>query len=604
MPLSSFKFKPGVNTELTSYANEGGWNDCDKIRFRFGFPEKLGGWVKKSLNSFLGTCRSLHAWVALDGSKFLGVGTHKKFYIEEGGAFNDVTPLRKTTTNAATFAATNGSTTVTVTDSGHEAIVGDFVTFSGAATLGGNITATVLNIEYEVVTVPTANTYTITTSVAANSSDSGNGGGSVVAKYQINVGIDTVVPGTGWGAGTWGRGTWGSAATTVAGGGSIRIFSQDNFGEDLIFNIRDGSIYYWDKTNGLSTRAVELSTLDTNAPTIARAVLVSDRDRHVIAFGCNPLGSSTQDKLLIRFSSQENATDWLATATNTAGDLVVGSGSQIISVTETRREVLVLTDNSAHSLQFIGPPFTFGLTQISTGITVLGPNAAVAAGDAVFWMGDGRFYLYDGTVKPLPCTVRDTVFDNFNFTQAEQVYAGLNSEFGEVFWFYPSADSSFNDKYVIYNYDEQVWYFGSLARSAWLDRGINQFPIAAEGGFLFNHEEGADDDGSALSAFIESSPVDIGDGENFAFVRRLIPDISFLDSGVGATKTAKFTLKAEDFPGTGYTKSFETDVTGTATLNHVRLRGRAVGVRVETDGLGVTWRLGSTRIDIKQDGRR
>jgi hypothetical protein len=604
MPLSTFKFKPGVNTEVTAYSNEGGWNDCDKVRFRFGFPEKLGGWIKYSLKTFLGTCRSLHAWIALDGSRFLGVGTHKKFYIEEGGAFNDVTPIRKTTTNAATFAATNGSTTITVTDNGHEALVGDFVTFSGAATLGGNITAAVLNIEYEIVTVPTANTYTITASVAANSSDSGNGGGSVVAKYQINIGIDTVVPGTGWGAGTWGRGTWGSAASTVAGGGSIRIFSQDNFGEDLIFNIRDGSIYYWDKTNGLSTRAVELSSLDSNAPTVARGVLVSDRDRHVLAFGCNPVGSTTQDKLLIRFSSQENATDWLPSATNTAGDLVVGSGSQIVSVTETRREVFILTDNSAHSLQFIGPPFTFGLTQISTGITVLGPNAAVAAGDAVFWMGNGRFYLYDGTVKPLPCTVRDTVFDDFNFTQAEQVFAGLNTEFGEVFWFYPSASASSNDKYVIYNYDEQVWYFGSLARTAWLDRGINEFPIAASGAYLFNHENGADDDGSALSAFIESSPVDIGDGENFAFVRRLIPDISFLDSPATANRTAVFTLKAENFPGTGYTQSFATDVTNTATLNHVRLRGRAVGVRVETTELGVTWRLGSTRLDLKQDGRR
>ena len=331
MPLSSLKFKPGVNTEFTSYSNEGGWKDCDKVRFRFGFPEKLGGWIKFSLKTFLGTCRSLHAWVALDGAKFLGVGTHKKFYIEEGGSFNDVTPIRKTTTNAATFAATNGSTTITVTDNGHEAIVGDFVTFSGAATLGGNITAAVLNIEYEIVTVPTANTYTITTSVAANSSDSGNGGGSVVAKYQISVGIDTVVPGTGWGAGTWGRGTWGSAATTVAGGGNIRIFTQDNFGEDLIFNIVDGSIYYWDRTNGLTTRAVELSTLDTNAPTVAKKIIVSDRDRHVLAFGTNAIGSSTQDKLLIRFSSQENPFDWNPTATNTAGDLLVGTGSQIVN---------------------------------------------------------------------------------------------------------------------------------------------------------------------------------------------------------------------------------------------------------------------------------
>jgi hypothetical protein len=605
MPLSSLKFKPGVNTEFTSYSNEGGWKDCDKVRFRFGFPEKLGGWIKFSLKTFLGTCRSLHAWVALDGAKFLGVGTHKKFYIEEGGTFNDVTPIRKTTTNAATFAATNGSTTITVTDSGHEAIVGDFVTFSGAATLGGNITAAILNIEYEIVTVPTANTYTITTSVAANSSDSGNGGGSVVAKYQISVGIDTVVPGTGWGAGTWGRGTWGSAATTVAGGGNIRIFTQDNFGEDLIFNIVDGSIYYWDRSGGLTTRAVELSTLDTNAPTVAKKIIVSDRDRHVLAFGTNVLGSSTQDKLLIRFSSQENPFDWNPTATNTAGDLLVGTGSQIVTAVETRREIIVLTDTSVHSLQFIGPPFIFGLTQISLGSTIIGPNAAVAVNDAVFWMGNGRFYLYDGSLKPLACTVRDTVFDDFNYTQGEQVVAGVNSEFGEIFWFYPSASASVNDKYVIYNYDEKVWYFGSLARTAWIDRGINEFPIAAgTTNLLFNHESGQDDDGSALSAFIESSPVEIGDGDQFSFIRRLVPDIDFLDSPSTADRSATFTLKAEDFPGKGFVRTTATTVNNEATQNHIRLRGRSVGVRVETSNQGVTWRLGTSRVDIQPDGRR
>jgi len=603
MPLSKLQFKPGINTEVTSYTNEGGWNNCDKIRFRFGFPEKIGGWNKYTSATFEGTCRSLHPWVAVDGSKYLGVGTNTKFYIEEGTAYNDITPIRNTTTGSATFSASDGSTTLTVTDTSHGAIVGDYVTFSGAVSLGGVITADVLNQEYEIVSV-TSNTFTITSSVAANSSDTGNGGGSVVAAYQINVGIDTVVPGTGWGAGTWSRGTWGSAATTVTGGGDIRIWFQDNFGEDLILNIMDGAVFYWDKTNTLSSRAVALSSLGTDAPTIARKVLVSDRDRHVLAFGCNAIGSSTQDKLLIRFSSQESATDWVPTATNTAGDLIVGSGSQIITAVETRREIVVLTDSSVHSLKFIGPPFQFGIEQVSTGTTVIGPLAATSVDDNVFWMGNGRFYIYDGSVKALPCSVRDTVFDDFNYTQSEKTVCTVNSEFSEITWFYPSASSSENDKYVTFNYQEQVWYFGSLSRTAWIDRGIKEFPVAASNNYLYNQEDGVDDDGSALSAFIESSPVEIADGDQFSFVRRMIPDIDFLDSTSGANKETTFTLKAESFPGTGYTQSYASTVSSSTKQNYVRIRGRSLGLRVESSNLGVTWRLGSPRIEVKPDGRR
>lgn len=603
MPLSKLQFKPGINTEVTSYTNEGGWNNCDKIRFRFGFPEKIGGWNKYTNATFEGTCRSLHPWVAVDGSKYLGIGTNTKFYIEEGTAYNDITPIRNTTTGSATFSASDGSTTLTVTDTSHGAIVGDYVTFSGAVSLGGVITADVLNQEYEIVSV-TSNTFTITSSVAANSSDTGNGGGSVVAAYQINVGIDTVVPGTGWGAGTWSRGTWSSAATTVTGGGDIRIWFQDNFGEDLILNIMDGAVYYWDKTNTLSSRAVALSSLGTDAPTIARKVLVSDRDRHVLAFGCNAIGSSTQDKLLIRFSSQESATDWVPTATNTAGDLIVGSGSRIITAVETRREIVVLTDSSVHSLKFIGPPFQFGIEQVSTGTTVIGPLAATAVDDNVFWMGNGRFYIYDGSVKALPCSVRDTVFDDFNYTQSEKTVCSVNSEFSEITWFYPSASSSENDKYVTFNYQEQVWYFGSLSRTAWIDRGIKEFPVAASNSYLYNQEDGVDDDGSALSAFIESSPVEIADGDQFSFVRRMIPDIDFLDSTSGANKETTFTLKAESFPGTGYTQSYASTVSSSTKQNYVRIRGRSLGLRVESSNLGVTWRLGSPRIEVKPDGRR
>jgi len=535
----------------------------------------------------------------------MGVGTHLKFYIEEGGSYNDITPIRLTTTNTATFSAVNGSTTITVTDAGNGVILGDSVTFSGASGLGGNITADILNQEYVVASVVDPGNYTIEASVSANASDTGNGGGSVTAGYQINIGINTVVPGTGWGAGTYSRGTWGSAATTVAGGGSLRLWRQDNFGDDLLFNIRDGAIYYWDKSLSLSSRGVDLTSLSSSAPSVARQIMVSDRDRHVLAFGCNPFGSSTQDKLLIRFSDQESLTDWEPTATNTAGDLLVGVGSEIIAAVETRREIIVITDESVHSVQFIGPPFTFGINQVSTGITIAGPNAAVAVNDLIFWMGSNRFYVYDGQVNVLPCTVRDTVFNDFDLTQGEKTYAAINSEFGEVTWFYSSNGSSINDKYVTYNFVEKVWYYGTISRTAWIDRGIKDYPVgAAPNGYLYNHEDGLDDDGSPMTAYIESSPIEIQDGESFALIRKLIPDISFLDSASGASKEATFTLKAEDFPGTGYTRSYASTVTDSDTQDFVRLRGRAVGLRVESTNLNMTWRLGSPRIDIRQDGRR
>ena len=408
MPLTKLQFKPGVNRETTSYSNEGGWFDVDKVRFRFGFPEKIGGWTKYSVNAFLGSCRALHSWVALDGTLFLGVGTNLKYYINLGGGYNDITPIRATTTNGITFSATNGSSIITATDSSHGATEGDFVTISGATSLGGNITADVLNQEYQIDTVPSDNTYTFTartvstiasitttsglnpTAVTANSSDSGNGGAGVDGAYQQTVGLDTSVTGTGWGAGVWGRGTWNSSSSLSVVGATLRIWSHDNFGEDLIINARDSNIFYWDKTNGVSTRAVVLSSLtDSNlAPTIAKKVLVSDRDRHIIAFGCDPeTAIGTQDPLLIRFSSQESPTDWQSLATNTAGELRLGSGSEIVTAIETRQQILVFTDVSLHAMQFLGPPFTFGLSSLSENITIAGPLAAIAIEDMVFWMG-------------------------------------------------------------------------------------------------------------------------------------------------------------------------------------------------------------------------
>ena len=623
MPLTKLQFRPGINREITAYSNEGGWVDCDKVRFRFGYPEKIGGWEKYGNNSYVGAARALHNWIALDRSNYLGVGTHLKYYIEEGQTFSDITPIRATTAAGdVTFSATDGSTTVTVSDTAHGCQEFDFVTFSGAVSLGGVVTADVLNQEYQVTRIVDANSYEIELAAAANASDTGNGGASVVGKYQINVGLDTTVGGTGWGAGTWGRDGWGEAAsgglTTV---NEIRLWSHDNFGEDLIINPRDSAIYYWDKSSGLAARAVEIGTLGgaSQTPVIAKQVMVSDQDRHVLAFGCNPQGSATQDPLLIRFSDQESITEWNATATTTAGDLRLGSGSTFVQALETKREILVWTDTSLSSLRYIGPPFTFGLQQLSSNITIMGPNAAVATEDFVFWMGIDNFYIYAGQTQQLPCPVKDKVFLDFNLNQTDKVYAGINSEFGEVIWLYPSDTNAVanggdgqNDRYVIYNYNEKVWYYGAITRSAWLDRGTRSFPIAAGGGYLYNHELGYDNDGVAMDSFIESAPIDIGDGDKFLYVRRIIPDLTFNGSTNLSSPQATFTLKTRDFPG----QSFSDDSTGTVTRTasspvenftnqlYMRARGRSFAMKVESEALGARWKLGSPRIDIREDGKR
>ena len=712
MPLTKLQFRPGINQEITSYSNEGGWRDCDKIRFRFGYPEKLGGWEKFSSSTYLGSARALHNWIALDGSNYLGIGTHLKYYIEEGGGFNDITPIRLTTGSGdVTFAATNGSTTITVTDASHGAVENDFVTFSGAASLGGNITAAILNIEYQIVSIINANSYTITASVAANSSDSGNGGSSTVGAYQINVGLDSTVGGTGWGAGLYGGVAAGALETTINEGGTfsdsdttltvtsgtgiaindlilidneilkvtnvstndltvtraqsgteasthadgatvtliegnansdndyfgwgdaasgglttttqIRLWSHDNFGEDLLINARDSNIFYWDRTNNLSTRAIELSTrtgTKTSVPQVAKQVLVSDQDRHVIVFGADGLGGSSsatqgdgvQDPLLIRFSSQENPIDFFPTATNTAGDLRLGAGSTFVQAVETKREILVWTDTALFSMRFIGPPFTFGLSQLASNITIMGPNAAVATEDVVYWMGIDNFYVYAGRTQQLPCTVRQKVFGDFNKQESDKVTSGINSEFSEIFWFYPSANSTENDKYVIYNYGEKVWYFGSLARTAWLDRGTRANPIAASSPHIFNHEIGFDDDGSAMTSFIESAAIDIGDGDKFTHIRRVIPDLTFLGSTNLSSPQAVFTLKSRRFPGASFdntdsgttTGSISGDVETFTEQLHIRSRGRSFAVRVESTALGTKWKLGSPRVDLRPDGRQ
>ena len=712
MPLTKLQFKPGINQEITSYSNEGGGRDCDKIRFRMGYPEKLGGWEKLTSSTYLGSARALHNWIALDGSNYLGVGTHLKYYIEEGGGFNDITPLR-VTTNAGdvTFAATNGSTTITVTDTSHGAVEGDFVTFSGAASLGGLITDTILNAEHQIVSIINANSYTITASVAAKSSDTNNGGSSVVGAYQINVGLDSTVGGTGWGAGLYGGIAAGALETTINEGGTfsasdttltvangtgistndlilidneilkvtnvatndltvtraqsgtdaathangatvtliegnasaandyfgwgdaasgglttttqIRLWSHDNFGEDLLINARDSNIFYWDRSTNLSSRAVELSAFggsgSRSVPRVAKQILVSDQDRHVIAFGCDSKGGSSdtqgdgvQDPLLIRFSTQESATLWFPDTTNTAGSLRLGAGSTFVQAVETKREILVYTDTALFSMRFIGGDFVFGLSQLASNITIAGPQAAASTEDVVFWMGIDNFYVYAGRTQQLPCTVKEKVFDDFNTSEADKIVSGVNSEFSEVFWFYPSASATDNDRYVVYNYGEKVWYFGTLARTAWLDRGTRSFPIAAGSQYLYNHEIGFDDDGSAMTAFIESAGIDIGDGDQFSFIRRIVPDLTFTGSTSLSAPQAVFTIKARRFPGADFsdTSSGTTVQTASAPVEtyteqlHVRSRGRSFALRVESTALGTKWKLGSPRVDLRPDGRR
>ena len=647
MPLQKLQFRPGVNRETTSYSNEGGWFDCDKVRFRFGTPEKIGGWEKYSGKSFLGTCRALKPFVALQGESYLGVGTHLKYYINEGGGYNDITPIRETTAaGAVTFAAVNGSSTLTITDSNHGATQFDFVTFSGAASLGGVITAAVLNQEYQVSRIVSANSFEVVarevaslnditidgqytpTPVVADGSDTGNGGGSIVGTYQITVGLDTTVSGAGWGAGTWSRGTWGSAANLTAVGDTLRIWSHDNFGEDLIINVRNGGIYYWDKSTSSApfAPAVALSDLagaDATTPTIAKQVMISDRDRHVIVFGCDAQDNiGVQDPLLIRFSDQENPLVWSAQATNTAGDLRIGTGSEIITAVETRQQILVFTDKSLHAMQYLGPPFTFGISMLSENITIASPLAAIAVDDMVMWMGEQEFYIYSGQVQKLPCSVRSYVFNDFNQDQAEKVTAAVNSSYSEIWWFYPSATVTNGlinqniDKYVVYNYQEKVWYYGNLARSAWIDRGIGQYPIAASlDGYLYYHEFG-NDDGSVnppagINSYIESSQMSMGAGDNFVLLSKLIPDVTF-DGSSSPSPNVDFTFQTRRFPGSAYDQTTVSDIIRSSTVPveqftdqvRLRMRGRSFALKIQSDNTGVEWRLGTPRVELRPDGRR
>ena len=624
MALQKFLFNPGINKEGTDYTAEGGWFDGNLMRFRKGFPEKIGGWEKYLPDSFEGTGRKLHGWVTLDGTRLLGLGTRFKLYAQSGDNYVDITPIRKTSTNSITFAATNGSSVITATDSSHGANLNDFVTISGAVSLGGVVTAAVLNQEYQITSVPTASTYTFTAkdtsgdTVVANSSDSGNGGSGVDGAYQINVGLDVFVDGTGWSVNGWGSGTFGSTSALTANN-QLRLWSLDNFGEDLISNVRAGGIFYWDYTN-VSNRPVALSDIAgaNFAPTVGLQVLVSDIDRHVIVLGADPIegGSRSEeiDPMLVAFSDQGNPLQWEPLSTNTAGSLRCSAGSQIIGGLRARQETLIWTDVAMYSLQFVGPPLTFGLNLVNEGVSLIGPNAVINTPNGIFWMDKKGFYSYGGAVAPLPCSVDFYVFSDINEQQSFQVFGFLNKQFDEVGWFYCSSSSDVIDRYVTYNYVDQTWSIGQLSRTAWLDEGIEPYPRAtgtvSNSNFLYKHETGFDDDGSPMdNVFIESADFDLGEGEDFQFIRRVIPDVKF--TGTGTNQTINMVLKARNYPGDSLTTDQTTPFTSTTTKIDTRARGRQAAIRFESDddgsdgvreGLG--FRIGATRLDLQPNGRR
>ena len=696
MPLAKILFKPGINRENTRYTTEGGWYDGDKVRFRQGTPEKIGGWQRLSASTFLGVCRSLWNWVTLGGLNLLGLGTNLKFYIERGGVYNDITPIRDTATLTNPFTATLGSAVITVADTAHGAVTGDFVTFSGATGLGGNITAALLNKEHQ-ITLIGANSYTITVGASANATDvSGSpGGGTVTAAYQLNVGPATAVPVVGWGAGTWGTGVWGTGGTSLT---TIRLWNQQNYGEDLVFGPRGGGIYYWDATSGVTSRGVLLRDLGGTAtitiaspavvtstvlysegaavvfsttgalptgitagttyfafnnvgltfqlidtagnvvntsgtqsgvqsitpndvPLMQNFLMVSDTSRFLLTFGVNDYGSAVQDPMLIRWCGQDDLFNWTPDATNQAGSIRLSDGSEIITAIQTRQEIVVFTDAAVYSLQYLGPPNVWQTQLLGDNISIQSPNAVALASGVVYWMGVDKFYVYDGRVQTLNCDVRRYVFSNFNQAQSAQVFVGTNEGFNEVWWFYCSANSTTVDRYVVYNYLEKIWYYGNLGRTAWLDSGIRDFPMAATySQNIVYHESGINDNETAttlpIAANISSSEFDIQDGHNFGFVWRVLPDLTFETSSNSPTAqppTVTMTLFGLSNSGSGVTSSAGAPVAASASYNiteeftgqiYTRMRGRQLIFKIESNQINTTWQIGAPRIDIRPDGRR
>ncbi len=614
MPLKKILLKSGVNRENTRYTNEGGWYESDKIRFRQGTPEKIGGWQRISSYTFLGVCRSIWDWVTLGGQNLIGVGTNLKFYVEQGGQYYDITPIRDTVVLTDPFTTTNLSKTVLVTDTAHGCVTNDYVTFSGASAVGG----LTLNGEYQ-VTVLTANTYNITS--ASTASGSATGGGTVTAAYQLNTGSEINTPATGWSAGAWGAGGWGIGGTNYT---PIRLWSQSNFGEDLIFAYRGGPICYWYASTGTTVRGILLPNISgaSGVPTIVNEVFVSDASRFVFAFGCNSLTSSTLDPMLIRWSDQENPALWTPSITNQAGSLRLSHGSEIIACLQSRQEILVWTDSTLYTLQYLGAPDVWGSQIVGDNLSIASPNAVAFAVGVSFWMGRDKFYKYDGTVSTLNCDLRKFVFNDINALQYNQVFASTNEGFNEVWWFYCTAASNTIDRYVVYNYVENIWYYGSMARTAWLDSGLLGYPIGATYNHnLVNHEYGNDDEETAtptaIYAYILSAEFDLDDGHQFNFIWRVLPDVTFSGSTADAPAITMTLLPLKN-SGSGYNSPLSVGGTSSETVTRsavipveaftgqvfTRIRGRQMAMKVESDALGVAWQLGAPRLDMRPDGRR
>ena len=698
MPLQKIIFKPGVNRENTRYTTEGGWYECDKVRFRQGNPEKIGGWTPYSSDTFLGICRALWNWSTLAGENLIGTGTNLKYYINQGSVFYDITPIRKTVVLSDPFVAFLGSDVLVVYEVNHGCVTGDFVTYSGAGIvgLGGNITAGVLTGTFQVSVIDDDN-YNITVSALANATDvSGSpGGGSVVTQYETNTGPSYQVPLTGWGSGGWGQGTWGIGQPTSD---AMQLWSNYNFGEDLVYGPRGAGLYYWNSSVGLSPiqmtisigspgiitlpvdfsiadgtaislastgalptgltvgttyfvvnstgntfslattlggtaittsgtqsglqyvsqRGINLASVgDASTPIYQNALIVSDASRFIIVFGTNDYGSTTLDPMLIRWSEQENPYMWAPAVTNQAGSIRLSHGSEIVTAIQTRQEIVVFTDQSVYSMQYLGPPYVWRTELLGDNVSIMGPNAVALASGVLFWMGVDKFYMYDGRVQTLSCDLRRYVFQDLNILQRQQVYAGTNEGFNEIWWFYCSNDSLVSDRYVVYNYLEKTWYYGTMGRTAWLDSGLLSYPIAATyNNLLVNHEDGIDDleTGSAtpINAYISSSEFDIGEGHNFGFVWRVLPDLTFSGSTADAAQVT-MTLYPLQNSGSGAGTSASGAVTKSTSYNiteeftgqiYTRVRGRQMIFKIESVDLGTTWQIGAPRIDIRADGRR
>ena len=618
MPLSRLQFKPGLNRDQTNYAGEGGFYECDKIRFRSGFPQKIGGWLRYGLFTLAGVCRQMYNYITTESDNIMGMGTNEKLYIEIGGNLVDITPLRVTFTTPDTdncFDTTNLSRIVNVNIASHGATAGSYVTFSGVVGPIGGIPQAEFNAEFQIQTIVDGNNFTIQTASAATSTTTNGGGTAITAAFQINIGNPYIAYGYGWGAGAWGRLTWGEGALTPVVD-QQRDWFMDNFDNDLIANIRNGPIYIWEYTGTFNTRAVLLSSLSgaASVPVEAMQILVSQNDKHLLAFGCVPYGSSSTgdfDPLLIRWANQDDPVNWAPSPTNSAGFIRVSRGSRIIRALPTRQETLVFTDSHLYSLQFTGTTDVFALQEMADNISIMSPRACITANNVTYWMGTDKFYAYSGRVETLPCTLRNHVFNNFNYNQAAQVVCGTNEGWHEIWWFYPSQNSGVNDSYVIYNYMERIWYYGSISRTAWLDTPLRQYPQAVGGNYVFNHEQGANDDTLPMTSYIQTNDFDIGDGDNLLLIKRIIPDINF-EGSTATSPLVYMTMRPRNFPGSNYNTSNNPSVTRSTTVPieqytdqiFIRARARQMGFKIQSEDLNVQWQLGTPRLDGRPDGKR